>query len=612
MNPVRFEIAEIDSLAIIPKEPGVYLFRNPTDTVLYVGKAKDLRQRLASYLRSVVPPKTGLMLGRASSFEIIVTATEKEALILEALLIKRHRPKYNVMLRDDKAYPFLRLDIKRPFPRLKVVRRRARDDALYFGPYPSAKAVRETLRSISYIFRLRTCTDRSMKARGRACLLYQIGRCSGPCMGAVSQEEYGEHVRQVRLFLEGKTGPLLKTLRLQMKDAAEALEFEKAAALRDQISAIKKVVERQSMVAEIDANWDIIGLVHGGEVSIVSVVRVRDGVVQGQEIHHLTRPIEETDQEVLSAFIRQFYQERPMPREIVVPLGIKDPETMAKWLSETAGRTVVLKRPVRGIRCRLLEMAATNARQAMLTLERASESWQEKANIIMEVLELRDFPNRVEGVDISNTGEELPIGSLVAFDQGRPHKERYRHYNIRRAGINDYAAIREVMSRRITRGKEAGDLPDLFVIDGGRGQLRQAVDVLESAGLSREIELVALAKEIRDEGEKIFRPKWSNRLTLPLNHPVLLFLEQVRDEAHRFGITFHRKRRDSKRIHSGLSEIPGIGPRRQQALLRHFGSLTRVCRASVEELSRTPGVSVGLARTIHDCLEAKSCHMELL
>ena len=611
MNPVRFEIADIDSLAIIPMEPGVYLFRDPTDTVLYVGKAKDLRKRLASYLRSVVPPKTGLMLRRASSFEIIVTATEKEALILEAFLIKRHRPKYNVMLRDDKAYPFLRLDIERPFPRLKIVRRRARDGALYFGPYPSAGAVRETLRSISSLFRLRTCTDRSMKTRDRACLLYQIGHCSGPCIGAVSREEYSEQVKQLRLFLEGRTGPLLKTLKLQIKEAAKSLEFERAAVLRDRICAIEKVIERQSMVADLEANWDIIGLVHGGGVSIVSVVRVRDGIVQGQEVHRLTRPVEETDQEVLSTFIRQFYQDRPMPREIIVPLEIEAHETIAEWLSETAGRRVSLRRPARGIRCRLLEMAATNARQAMLTIEKAYESWQEKANVIMEVLELKDLPKRVEGVDISNTGEELPIGSLVAFDQGRPHKERYRHYNIKgTAGINDYAAIREVMSRRIARGKETGDLPDLFVIDGGRGQLRQAVDVLESAGLSREIELVALAKEIRDEGEKIFRPKWSDHLTLPRNHPVLLFLEQVRDEAHRFGINFHRMRRDSKRIGSALSEIPGIGPRRQQALLKYFGSLTRVCRASVEELSRAPGISIGLARTIHDCLETKSCHME--
>ncbi|NIA08211.1 MAG: excinuclease ABC subunit UvrC [Nitrospiraceae bacterium] len=605
MNPVRFEIAEIESLAIIPKEPGVYLFRN-LDTVLYIGKAKDLRKRLASYFRSVILPKTGLMLGQANSFEIIVTATEKEALILEALLIKRHRPKYNVMLRDDKAYPFLRLDIKKAFPRLKVVRRRARDGALYFGPYPSAKAVRGTLRSISSIFRLRTCTDRSMKTRGRACLLYQIGHCSGPCMGRISKKEYNEQVRQVRLFLEGKTGPLIKSLRSQMEEAAEALNFERAAALRDQIGAIEKVVERQSIVAEIEANWDVIGLVYGGEVSIVSIVRVRDGVVQGQEIHYLTRPIEETDREVLSAFIHQFYQERPIPTEIVIPLEIEDAETMVKWLSEAAGRTVRLKRPARGMRCRLLDMAATNARQAMLTLEKTSEAWQEKAHTIKEVLELKKLPNRVEGIDISNTGEELPIGSLVAFDQGRSYKERYRHYNIRGIGINDYAAIREVMSRRIAKGKEAGDLPDLFLIDGGRGQLRQAIEVLESAGLSEEVGLVALAKEVRDEGEKIFRPKWPEALSLPRSHPVLLFLEQVRDEAHRFGITFHRKMRDSKRIRSGLGEISGVGPRRQQALLRHFGSLTQVCRASAEDLARVPGISIGLARTIHDGLGAKS------
>lgn len=611
MKPVRFEIADIDSLATIPNVSGIYLFKDPKDTVLYVGKARDLRQRLASYLRSdsFVLPKTGLILKRANSFEIIVTATEKEALILEALLIKKHRPKYNVVLRDDKAYPFLRLDIKKPFPRLSVVRRRVKDGALYFGPYPSAGAVKETLKSISFLFGLRTCSDRSMRNRTRACLLHQIGRCSAPCTDAISEKDYGDQVRQVKLFLKGRTDPLLNILRSQMEKASEALEFEKAAILRDQIHAIEKVVEKQSIVADIHANWDILGLARSRDISTLAVLRVRDGVVQGQEIHHLSRVIEETDQEILSVFMRQFYQQSPVPKEIILPEEIEDSGPISEWLFDMAGRKVLLRRPARGLKCRLLKMAKTNAGQAMLSAERQHEAWREKAGIIMDVLNLKRVPEKVEGVDISITGGELPIGSLVAFYRGQPNKKDYRHYNIRGVrGTDDYAMIREVMLRRIARGKESGDLPDLFLIDGGRGQLRQAIEAADSAGLSGKFDLVALAKETRDEGEKIFRPGSSKPLILPRHHPVLLFLQQVRDEAHRFGIDFHRKRRDSKRLRSRLSEISGVGPKRQQALLKHFGSPTRVREASSEEISKVPGISKGLARTIHEHLISRERH----
>jgi excinuclease ABC subunit C len=433
MKPVRFEIADIDSLATIPNVSGIYLFKDPKDTVLYVGKARDLRQRLASYLRSdsFVLPKTGLILKRANSFEIIVTATEKEALILEALLIKKHRPKYNVVLRDDKAYPFLRLDIKKPFPRLSVVRRRVKDGALYFGPYPSAGAVKETLKSISFLFGLRTCSDRSMRNRTRACLLHQIGRCSAPCTDAISEKDYGDQVRQVKLFLKGRTDPLLNILRSQMEKASEALEFEKAAILRDQIHAIEKVVEKQSIVADIHANWDILGLARSRDISTLAVLRVRDGVVQGQEIHHLSRVIEETDQEILSVFMRQFYQQSPVPKEIILPEEIEDSGPISEWLFDMAGRKVLLRRPARGLKCRLLKMAKTNAGQAMLSAERQHEAWREKAGIIMDVLNLKRVPEKVEGVDISITGGELPIGSLVAFYRGQPNKKDYRHYNIR-------------------------------------------------------------------------------------------------------------------------------------------------------------------------------------
>ena len=602
-KPGRFGISNITSLATVPNKSGVYLFRDIKDTVLYVGKARNLRQRLASYLVAgpSAPPKTGLILRRASTFEIIVTATEKEALILEASLIKKHRPKYNIVLRDDKAFLFLKIDIKRPFPRLSAVRRRVKDGALYFGPYPSAGAVRETLRSISFLFGLRTCPDRSMRARARACLLHQIGRCSAPCIGAISERNYCDLVRQVKLFLMGRTDSLLKVLRSQMEEASEALEFERAAVLRDRIHSIEKVVERQSIVADMYADWDIIGLARSGNISALAVLRVRDGIMQGQDIHHLSRIIEETDREILSLFIRQFYQESPVPKEIILPEELKDSGLISEWLSDMAGRKVFLKRPVRGLKCRLLKMAETNAGQALLSIERQHEVWQEKADIIMDVLNLKRTPERVEGVDISITGGEFPVGSLVAFYKSQPDKKGYRHYNIKGVrGTDDYAMIREVMLRRITRGKEEGDLPDLFLIDGGRGQLRQAVEVVEASGLSGKFDLVALAKETGNKGEKIFRPGWPEPLILPRHHPALLFLQQVRDEAHRFGINFHRKKRDGKRLYSRLSGISGVGPKRQQALFRHFGSLARIREASPEEISKVPGISGELARAIHE------------
>ena len=422
-------------------------------------------------------------------------------------------------------------------------------------------------------------------------------------MKAISEKDYADQVRQVKLFLNGRTGPLLKILKSQMEEASEALEFEKAAILRDQIYTIEKVAEKQSIVAGMHANWDIIGLARSGDISTLAVLRVRDGVVQGQEICHLNSVIEETDQEILSVFIRQFYQESPVPKEIILPEEVENSGLISEWLFDMVGRTVLLRRPERGLKCRLLEMAETNAGQAMISVERQYEAWQEKASIMMDVLNLKYAPEKVEGVDISITGEEFPIGSLVAFYKGQPNKKDYRHYNIKGVrGADDYAMIREVMIRRIARGKEKENLPDLFLIDGGRGQLRQAVEAADSAGFLGKFDLVALAKEIRDEGEKIFRPGWSKPLILPRHHPVLLFLQQVRDEAHRFGINFHRKKRDVKRLRSRLSEISGVGPKRQQALLKHFGSLTRVRQASSEEISKVPGISKELARTIHEHL----------
>jgi excinuclease ABC subunit C len=608
VKPICFEVSNVISLKIVPRLPGVYLFKDLKSMVLYVGKAKDLRQRLANYFRpdSFISTKTDLILKLSNSFEIIVTSTEKEALILEASLIRKYKPKYNVMLRDDKAYPFLKLDIKKRFPRLSVVRKRAEDEALYFGPYPSARAVKETLKSFSFLFGLRTCSDRFMNSRTRACLLHQIKRCSAPCIGAITEKDYSDRVRQIKLILEGKSSSLLKILKTQMEEASEALDFEKAAVLRDQIYSIKKIGEKQSIVTNIKANWDIIGLARSANVAILTVLKVRDGVVQTQEIQYLSNADEETDQEILSIFISQFYQKSPVPKEIILPEKIEDSGPILEWLADQEGKTIWLKRPIRGLKFKLLEMAKANAEQALLSFERQNDVWQKKAFIIKDVLNLKFIPKKVEGIDISITGDELPVGSLVTFYKGQPNKKDYRHYNIKEVtGTNDYAMIKEVMWRRLTRGRNMQDLPDLFLVDGGRGQLKKALEAVGSAGLGGKFDILALAKEIEDEGEKIFSPQWSGPLTLPRNHPALLFLQQVRDEAHRFGINFHRKKRNTKRLYSRLNEIPGIGPKRRQALLKHFGSLKRVNLASWEEINKVPGISEALAKTIQKHLNSE-------
>lgn len=591
-----------DSIPSITRSPGVYLFRDPDNAVLYVGKAKDLRQRLSSYLRPSgdLAPKTRVMLGHASTFEIVATATEKEALILEATLIKEHRPRYNIVLRDDKAYPLLRIDAAEPFPAVRVVRKRTRDGALYYGPYPSGGAVRETLRVISSIFHLRTCTTSSLKGRSRPCLKAQIGLCCAPCTGAVTEDEYRERVEQVCLFLEGKTSRLVDTLKKEMEEASRSLEFERAAVLRDRIRSLEAVAEQQSMVGETHADLDVIGVGRQGTRAAVSLLRVRNGILKGQEIHHFAHVSDEPDSALLSVFLRQYYGTEQPPGEIVLPEETEDAALIEDWLSEGRGR-VSLKVLVRGMRRRLREMAEKNAHAAIEALGEKEHAWMDLSALVRETLGLSRAPEVMEGVDITTTGGELSMGSLVRFRGGKPEKKGYRRYSIKGfAGMNDVGMIREVMERRLSSGITQNDLPDLFLIDGGPGQLSSAMAAVEGQGLSAGISVVSLAKEARKEGEKIHVPGKSAPLFLPAHHPVLLLLQRVRDEAHRFGITHHRKMREATRLRSAISDIPGVGPKRKLALLRHFGSIAGIRKAAVEELSAIPGISASLARKIKE------------
>ncbi len=590
-------------LVEIPSAPGVYIFRNVASEVLYVGKARELRKRLASYFRrgSGLPARTAMMLRHASTFECIVTPTEKEALILEATLIKKHRPRYNIVFRDDKAYPFLRITIGEPWPRLGIVRKRRRDKAHYFGPYPSSGALRDTVRLLTTTFGIRTCTTRAMKNRPRACLQFQIGKCSGPCAGAISMEDYRRRVQQVLDFFSGRSSGVISQLRQDMNRAAEQLEFEKAARIRDQIKALEKLLEKQSVVSGLNASWDCVGIAtEEGNIS-VAVLRVREGVVSGCETRRISMDQEYTMTEVLQAFLMDFFQDAAPARDILLPVLPENKEVIEQWLSDIWGYGVRLSVPARGDRRRLLQMASDNASRDLEQMQSARRRWDELSGLIAAGLDMKSPPCSMECVDISTTGGELSVGSLVAFKNGTPWKQGFRIYNIRDVqGVDDFAMIHEVVRRRMERAARTGDLPDLLLIDGGRGQLAKAVEAVTDAGFDTELFVISIAKERASEGEKIYFPHRNTPLILQRNDPVLLFLQRMRDEAHRFGITAHRNRRDRQRSISGLSDIPGIGAARQRQLLETFGSMSRVKDASISELEAVKGLPSTVARRIFD------------
>lgn len=584
-----------------PEAPGVYLFKSEKGEILYVGKAKNLKKRLSNYLRQDLSqtPKIRALLAKAAQVEIIVARSEKEALLLEANLIKKHRPRYNVILRDDKAYPLLRISLHEKFPGIKVVRRRRKDKALYFGPYPSAGAVKETLRFLGRIFPLRRCSTAEFRRRERPCLYYQIGRCPAPCVGKISEEEYRQIVNGAIMFLRGKAGPLLKKLQAEMEACAERLEFERAAVLRDRIRAIEKTLEAQVVALSEERDLDVFAVARQGEKISGCVLFVRSGALIGKKNFHLTR-VDLDEPSLFSLLLRQFYDEgKYIPDEILLPIEPEDQEFLSEWLSELAGKKVEIRVPKRGARRSLMEMAKKNALEALAARLKGERPYEELAEEMAAYLRLPRIPHRVEGVDISNIQGEIPVGVTVSFLDGSPDKKAYRRYHIK--GVfqpNDYAMMFEVLERRLTRGVEEDNLPDLLVIDGGKGQLQIALTVLEELGLKGEIGVCAIAKEREKEGDKIYIPGRKNPLNLARHNEILRFLQRVRDEAHCFAITFHRKTRSKKALVSSLDQIPGVGPKRRQTLLRHFGDLEAIIKASVEEIARLPGLNRKVAQEI--------------
>lgn len=592
---------QVDAL---PQSPGVYLFKDPKGEVLYVGKAKSLRKRVRSYFQGREQDvKTSVMLSRVVGVDHIATRTEKEALILEDTLIKEHHPRYNIQLRDDKRYPLLRLSVGDQFPRLSVVRRIRGDGALYYGPFPSATSMRETLKVIHKAFPLRRCSAAQFAHRSRPCLNFQMRQCLAPCCNEVSEEEYGRIVSQVRLFLEGKSDLLAEELHSRMDQEAEALRFEEAARTRDRLAALERIIEGQRVVSQDSFHRDAVDIARGGGKIGVQALFVRGGRLLGGRFFTI-KDAGLPDQEVVSSFLHQFYGEGQfIPQEILVAVPLDDATLLQEVLGERTKGKIRIRRPHKGKAGHdLLQMARENAQGKLLGQLQGEDTLQE----MRERFSLAQIPARIEGFDISNLGGGLAVGSMVVFEEGEPARARYRRYRIKGVeGIDDYAMTYEVLLRRLRRGKEEGNLPDLILIDGGKGQLNVALEVLKELEIEG-VDALSLAKKRGpEEAEKVFLPNRKEPIPLRGSSPASLLLQRIRDEAHRFAITYHKRLRGKEIFASILDGIPGIGKTRKRALLEQFGGLEGVVNASPEELAKVPGMNSSLAQRVWEQLHGE-------
>jgi excinuclease ABC subunit C len=600
-------------LPALPAQPGVYILKDPQGRVMYVGKAKNLRTRVRTYLRGGDErSQVRFLMRRVSKVDTLVTANDKEALILENNLIKQYKPRYNIRLKDDKTYLSAKVTLGDPWPRILVTRRIVKDGSRYFGPFSSAYAVRRTLDTIRKVFPLRSCTDAVFRNRSRPCLEYQIRRCLGPCCLPVDRQEYERHLQHSMQLLQGKDAEVVDELRSRMLAASHGLRFEEAARLRDQVRAVEQTIEPQRMVSHGGGDRDVIGLYREGGFIEVQVLFVRQGKLTGSQGYSLD-DWELPDEEVVAAILTQYYQgSRYAPDEILIPFELEDGAAREEYLSEHRGRAVRILAPQRGDRARLVVMAAENARQSFAA-RRDSEARSEKMLLeLQRRLHLRHVPKRIECFDISNIQGTNAVGSMVVFDQGEADKDSYRRFRIRTVeGADDFAMMYEVLMRRYRRGLEENDLPDLLVVDGGKGQLNVALRVLGEIGVS-EVDAIGLAKarverapresELRRKPELVFLPGRKNPVILHRTSTALFLLQRIRDEAHRFAITYHKKLRQQAELASPLDGIPGVGLARRRALIRRFGSAARLRQAGLEDIASVPGITETLARRILDHL----------
>ena len=596
-----------------PRSPGVYLMRDDRARVIYVGKANDLKSRIASYLTGRdTRPMAPFLMARVHDIDFITTTTEKEALILENNLIKKHRPRYNVILRDDKTYYHLSLHPKEPYPRLQLVRKRLNDDALYFGPYPSGMAAKETLRFVQQVFPLRTCRSRVFQLRTRPCLEYQIGRCLAPCSGLIDESAYRKLVDSTVSFLQGRRRELISDLKKQMDEASEDLNFEEAARLRDRIDALERTLEKQNVDSAGFGEQDILGFWVEQDVYQFCILIVRDGKLLGSK--SFTPLKTQADQgEIVSSVLKQYYDSSDMPDEIILPGSLPDERVIGEWLSDRKGKKVRLSVPVRGLKKALLDMACTNAHE-LLAATRKKEAKKDAAmRVLQEKLSLTKLPRRIECYDISNISGQNAVGSMVTFQDGEPDKSGYRRFRIKTVDQpDDYGMMREMLKRRFT-GNDA--LPDLVVVDGGKGQLNIAISVLNELKIKQDV--IGLAKEERGSWrvknktermggkteDRVYLPRRKDAVYLSSRPAALSLLQRVRDEAHRFAVSYHHRLKQKMDFHSILDAIPDIGKKRKKILLTHFGSASEVGKSSLEDLQRIPGIGKELAEKIYAYLK---------
>jgi excinuclease ABC subunit C len=586
--------------------PGVYRMLDEEGNILYVGKARDLKRRVSSYFSRSLNRRIQLMVSKINTIEVTVTHTEAEALILENNLIKSLKPRYNVLLRDDKSYPYIFLSDE-DFPRLAFHRGPRRLKGRYFGPYPNAGSMRETLQLMQKLFPIRQCEDAFFRNRSRPCLQYQIKRCTAPCVDLVSVDDYAADVEDAALFLDGKTSEVINSLVAKMEAASAVLEFETAARYRDQIATLQRVQERQYVSGE-RGNLDIVVCVVKESTACVQVFFIRNGRNLGNKAFFPKAPEDEDERSVLSAFLAQYYLDKPVPQEIIVNCRPDDQRLLEEVFSRQEKRQVSIKNQVRSERARWLKMAVNNAELALSSRLASKAGIQKRFEALQTALMLDETPSRMECFDISHTGGEKTVASCVVFDQQGPLKSDYRRFNIEGIqGGDDYAAMQQALNRRYSRIQAGeGVLPDILFIDGGKGQLNAAHQVLEELAVGGVL-LVGVAKGAdRKAGlEQLFLLEKETPIILPADSPALHLIQHIRDESHRFAITGHRQRRDKSRKQSPLEAVPGIGPKRRQKLLKHFGGIQGIARAGIEDLSRIDGISALLAQQIYEAFHAE-------
>jgi excinuclease ABC subunit C len=604
-------------LQAVPDSPGVYLFRDNRTQVIYVGKALRLRDRLRSYFTPGYAQTARIdeLMRRATDFEFVTTANEVEALVLENNLIKNYRPRFNIRLKDDKNYLYLKLPVAEEFPRVHYSRRVQNDGALYFGPYTSAQSLRSTVKSIRQLLPFRTCSDEIFK-QGKVCLDFHIKRCPGPCERRISSDDYKARINEVALFMEGRSDILVRELKQRMDNAANSLDFENAARYRDQLHSIERIADRQKVLTRGRDDQDILAYARSGNDVYVEVAYVRQSKMVGHDGHALDGAADATEPELLRGFMLQYYSSAThVPRSVILPGAVEEPELITGWLSEKRGGPVTIEVPRRGRKRALVTQLAETATQELEQLRIQADYDRSRTEPMLaalaEALDLESTPKRIECYDISNIQGESAVGSMVVFEDGRPRNDHYRHFRIKFVpGPNDFAMLQEVLRRRLERlesaqRREEADIvgdrsftsrPDLILIDGGKGQLSAALEVLEESGYA-DIPTFALAKE----REEIFAPGRAEPIVQERNSPGMFLVQRIRDEAHRFAITHHRKVRARKALTSPLDSVEGIGPARKRALLRHFGSVQAIREAPVEEIVKL-GIPERLAARLKETL----------